>query len=87
MLNSACNIPASAQAYALNTTVVPQGRLDFLSVWPAGQSYPTVSTLNAPKGLVTANAAIVPAGTNGAIAVAVGNPTDLIIDINGYFAP
>jgi hypothetical protein len=35
---------------------------------------------------VLANAAIVPAGTNGEIAVYVSNTTDLIIDINGYFA-
>jgi hypothetical protein len=84
---STCNIPAAAQAYSLNFTVVPSGRLDFLSVWPAGKPYPGVSTLNSPKGTTIANAAIVPAGTNGAITVVAGNPTDLIIDINGYFAP
>ncbi len=33
-----------------------------------------------------ANAAIVPAGTDGAIAVYPNNNTDLIVDINGYFA-
>ena len=48
---------------------------------------PQVSTLNAPTGTVVANAAIVPAGTGGDIeAYAYGNDTDLIIDINGYFA-
>jgi hypothetical protein len=34
-----------------------------------------------------ANAAIVPAGTNGAISVYVTDPTHVVIDINGYFAP
>ena len=34
-----------------------------------------------------ANAAIVPAGTNGGITIGVSNPTDVIIDINGYYAP
>jgi len=34
-----------------------------------------------------AYAAIVPAGANGAITVLAANPTDLIININGYFAP
>jgi hypothetical protein len=34
-----------------------------------------------------ANAAIVPAGTNGAISIYVTNNTHLILDINGYFAP
>jgi hypothetical protein len=85
--SSSCGIPASAAAYALNMTVVPQGPLSFLSTWPAGQPYPGVSTLNSPTGDVIANAAIVPAGTGGAITVVTGNPTDLVIDIVGYFAP
>jgi hypothetical protein len=46
-----------------------------------------VSTLNALTGTTTANAAIIPAGTGGDIlAYASGNATDLVIDINGYFA-
>ncbi len=58
-----------------------------MSVWPAGQPYPNVSTLNLPNGGVVANAAIVPANLNGAIRVVAGDLTDLNIDINGYFAP
>ena len=85
--NSNCGIPSSARAYSLNMTVVPKGPLSFLSVWPAGQAFPNVSTLNSPKGTTLANAAIVPAGVDGAITVVAGNATDLIIDINGYFAP
>ncbi|MEO8371575.1 MAG: hypothetical protein ABI806_20475, partial [Candidatus Solibacter sp.] len=82
-----CGIPAGAQAYALNMTVVPSAPLGFLSAWPAGQPQPGASTLNAPTGAVTANAAIVPAGTNGAINLIATSATDVIIDINGYFAP
>jgi hypothetical protein len=84
--SSCAGIPATAQAYSLNMTVVPPGPLTYLSVWPAGQSQPVVSTLNSFDGKVVANAAIVPSGTSGAINVFVSNPTDLIIDINGYFA-
>jgi hypothetical protein len=36
---------------------------------------------------VTANAAIIPAGTGGSIDVFASNATDLVIDIDGYFAP
>jgi hypothetical protein len=43
---SACDVPATAQAYSLNITVVPPGPLDYLTVWPTGQSMPVVSTLN-----------------------------------------
>ncbi|MCU1331151.1 MAG: hypothetical protein JWM08_143 [Candidatus Angelobacter sp.] len=87
LLSSPCNIPATARAYSLNYTAVPQGPLGFLTTWPAGQTQPLVSTLNAPTGAVTANAAIVPAGTNGDISVFVSHPSDLVIDVNGYFAP
>jgi hypothetical protein len=84
---SPCGIPATAQAYAFNMTAVPPGVLGFLTTWPAGSPRPLVSTLNAPPGIVTANAAIVPAGVNGAISVFATQSTDLVIDINGYFAP
>ncbi|HLJ48609.1 MAG TPA: FG-GAP-like repeat-containing protein [Bryobacteraceae bacterium] len=85
---SVCSgIPATAQAYSLNVTVVPNGPLNYLTTWPTGQMQPVVSTLNSPAGLVVANAAIVPSGTGGAISVFVTNPTNLILDINAYFAP
>lgn len=82
-----CNIPSSAQAYSLNITAVPHDALGYLTAWPTGQAQPLVSTLNAPTGAVTANAAIVPAGTNGDISIYVTDAADLVIDINGYFAP
>jgi hypothetical protein len=82
---SGCGIPSTAQAYSLNVTVVPEGPLSYLTLWPAGQSRPLVSTLNSFGGDVVANAAIVPAGTGGAVSVYVTDPTDVILDINGYF--
>ncbi len=81
-----CSIPASAQAYSVNVTVVPDGPLGFLSLWPTGQPQPVASTLNSWGGIVVANAAIVPAGTGGAVSVFVSNDTDVILDVNGYFA-
>ncbi len=81
-----CNIPSTAEAYSLNVTVVPQGSLGYLTIWPAGQSQPTTSLLNSTDGRVKANAAIVPAGTSGAVSVYVSNTTNVILDIDGYFA-
>jgi len=85
--SSGCGIPATAAAYSLNVTVVPDGMLQYLTVWPAGAGQPLVSTLNSWDGAVVANAAIVPAGAGGAISVFVANRTQVILDINGYFAP
>ena len=84
---SSCGIPTTAQAYSLNMTVVPPGPLEYLTVWPSGQTQPNVSTLNALQGQVAANAALVPAGSNGAVSVFVSNASNVILDINGYFAP
>jgi len=87
VLSSSCQIPASAQAYAFNATAVPHHRLGYLTLWPSGQMQPVVSTLNAPTGTVVANAAIVNPGQNGAVSAYVTDDSDLILDINGYFAP
>lgn len=88
LLSGSCGIPGTAQAYSLNFTSVPRPfGLGFLTTWPTGSAQPTVSTLNAPTGAVTANAAIVPAGTSGAISVVASNDSDVVIDVNGYFAP
>ncbi|MFI5117102.1 MAG: hypothetical protein ACHP8B_10445 [Terriglobales bacterium] len=84
---TSCNIPSSAAAYSLNFSVVPHGPLGYMTVWPTGQSQPTVSTLNDLPGTIIANAAIVPAGTGGDVSVYPSSDTDLVIDINGYFAP
>ncbi len=82
-----CNIPTQAQAYSLNVTVVPQQPLNYLTIWPTGQNQPLVSTMNSYDGRVKANAAIVPAGDQGAVSVYVTGTTDVILDINGYFVP
>ncbi len=87
ILSSSCGVPASAQAYSLNLTAVPGGALGYITTWPTGQPKPTVSTLNAPTGAITANAAIVPAGSGGSIDVFASDATNLVVDINGYFAP
>jgi hypothetical protein len=89
VLQSSCGIPDAAQAYSLNlTAVVPSGgELGYLTAFPTGETLPNVSTVNAPNGGVVASSAIVPAGTSGAISVFASSNTNLLIDINGYFAP
>src|SRR5262249_2250873 len=95
--STTCSIPSTAQAYSLSVTVVPPGAgfpgnvnqagaLGFLTIWPTGVAQPTVSTLNSVLGTILANAAIVPAGTSGSVDVFASNNTDLIIDINGFYA-
>jgi hypothetical protein len=86
VMASGCGAPAAAQAFVLNATVVPSGTLGFLKLWPQGASQPLVSTLNAIDGKITSNLAIVPT-TNGSISAFSSNPTQLVLDISGYFGP
>ena len=83
---SACGIPETASAYALNVSVVPHAKsLGYLTIWPTGEAQPVISTLNTPDRRVKSNAAIVYAGAGGAVSVYVSDSTDVILDINGYF--
>jgi hypothetical protein len=88
--SSSC-LPSSsgALAYSVNVTVIPSGTLGYLTVWPSGLEQPVVSLLNSFDGRVKANAAIVAAGTSGAVSVyaSATTSTNVAMDINGYFVP
>src|ERR1019366_6061438 len=84
-------IPSAAQAYSLKATGGAQagGVGHHNSLWRSGVTQPVVSTLNDSQGDVVANAAIVPAGgPSGGVSAYSAGPatTDLILDLNGYFA-
>ncbi len=85
-MGAECPTRAAAQAFVLNATVVPQGSLGYLTLWPDGGPRPLVSTLNAVDGAITSNMAIVPT-TNGWIDAFALNPTQLVLDSSGYFGP
>ena len=86
VLAGPCPVPATTRAYSLNATVIPHPALGFLTLWPQGQPQPLVSTLNSLDGSIVSNGAIL-ATNNGAISAFASDPTDLILDISGYFAP
>jgi len=90
-LDSAPHCPqvaVGAQAYSLNVTVTETQGPGDIRIFPT-DDFALVSTQNwGAAGVTLANAAVVPAGTNGSITVeAAGSGTHLIIDINGYYAP
>jgi hypothetical protein len=85
--NGACGVPSTALGYSFNVAVVPAGALAYLTLWPTGQARPGTSTLNSLDGRIKSNAAIVSAGTAGAVSVFASDTTNVILDINGYFVP
>ncbi|MCU1387107.1 MAG: hypothetical protein JWL72_445 [Ilumatobacteraceae bacterium] len=78
--------PTSATAVALNVTAVDAGAAGYLTVYPCGVDRPNASNVNYGPGATVANTAITQIGTNGNVCIYTNAPTDLIIDINGYFA-
>ena len=84
-----CGIPATAQAVSFNFSAVNIPGAGFLVAYPAGAAFPAAATMtynqNTPN---LSNAAVVPLGTGGAITVVAGVVSiDLVIDVNGYYAP
>jgi hypothetical protein len=85
--SATCTIPSIAQAYSFNVTVVPSTPSGFITAYPTGQPLPLAATLVWSQGAVTSNAAVVAGGTGGSVDVFANSATDLVIDINGYYAP
>ena len=84
-----CGIPGTAEAVSFNFTAANVPGAGFFVAYPAGEAFPAVATMtynqNTPN---LSNAAVVPLGTAGAITVVAGAvPIDLVIDVNGYYAP
>jgi hypothetical protein len=86
VVDTGCGTSSLAQAYVFNASVVPQGPLGYLTLWPDGAGQPMVSTLNALDGSISSNMAIVPSN-NGSVDAYASGITQLILDISSYFAP
>ena len=79
-------VPAGVTAVVLNVTATDTTGSGYVSVYPDGQSRPTVSNLNFTKGQTIPNLVTVQVGTDGKVDLynSTGT-TDLIADINGYY--
>jgi hypothetical protein len=79
-----CSVPANAQAYVINATVVPLPVLGYLTLWADPTPQPVTTTLNAPDRYVASNMAIV-TSFDGSIDAFASDPTEMILDVSGYF--
>ena len=78
-------VPSGASAVSANFTIVGQSGGGYLTVWNCAPTRPVVSTVNFSGGEVAPNAATVPLD-GGRLCVFSTSPTDLVIDVNGYYA-
>jgi hypothetical protein len=84
--------PAGAIGVVLNATVTGTTAGSYLSVWPAGLTQPTVSSLNWGPGDTVPNfvgVAVLPSGgTGGQLAIYNdAGAADVLVDVTGYFYP
>jgi hypothetical protein len=88
----ACGVPTGgiAESYSLNVTVVPpSGPLGgYLLVYPnPATPIPLVASLTwSPGTAYQTNAVITAASSDGSVNVVANSPTDVVVDINGYYA-
>jgi hypothetical protein len=80
-------VPANATAVAMNLTAADEAAGGFARVWPQGATAPTASVLNYVPGGAITNSTLVGLGTPSGLSVDVSQPTQLIGDLQGYFAP
>ncbi len=79
-------IPSGAVAAAINVTSVSSSGPGYITVWPCGVARPLVSTLSFASGAIRSNGAIAPLGAGGKLCLYSHMPTDVVVDIVGWFA-
>ncbi len=79
-------VPANAEAVALNLTTTLTGGPGYVTVWPAGAPMPATSNLNvSAAGETAANAAVAAVGAGSAVSVYTFAAAHLIADLTGYW--
>jgi PKD repeat protein len=87
-VRSACGIPATAQALAVNVTITGATAAGNLRLHPGGTAVPATSTINYEAGRIRANNAVVALSASGEVAVYAGQAAGsvhFILDVAGYF--
>jgi hypothetical protein len=78
-------VPSSADAVALNMTVVNAAAPGFATVYPCGQPRPEASNLNYAAGQTVPNLVLARPGANGRVCVYTYATIDLLADVSGFF--
>jgi hypothetical protein len=79
------SLPTSATAVTLNVTSTAASRQGFATVYPCATGRPPTSTINYVAGVTRPNNTIV--GSAGGVCIYSSSPTEIIVDLVGYFAP
>ena len=76
-------MPNDAKAVFLNVATVNSSSVGFVTVYACGTTRPLAANLSTTPGLVRSNLVAAPIG-NGNVCIYTSQPTDLVVDIEGY---
>ncbi|MCU1396661.1 MAG: hypothetical protein JWM34_5089 [Ilumatobacteraceae bacterium] len=77
-------VPGDASGVVLNVTVTGPVAAGYATVYPCGEQPPTASNLNYLPGLTIPNLVVSKVG-GGSVCIYAQSPTDLVVDVDGYF--
>ncbi|MGZ4700253.1 MAG: hypothetical protein ACXV98_03495 [Ilumatobacteraceae bacterium] len=80
------SVPEWVRTVVLNVTVTGALGSGYLTVYPCDEARPTSSNLNYDVGVTRAVAVTARVGANGAVCVYTQTPTDVIVDLTGFYA-
>jgi hypothetical protein len=82
---AATTIPENIGAVALNVTVVSPASAGFITVWPCDVARPLSSNVNYVAGQVVPNGVVAPVSADGTVCLFSLSPTDVVVDLAGWF--
>lgn len=81
-------LPDDATAVIANITEASASARTYLTAWSGTGTRPVVSTVNADRGTIVANRALIPLSSAGFAALFNNNGrTDVVVDVVGYISP
>jgi hypothetical protein len=81
-------VPSGSTAVVLNLTVDAPAAAGFVTIYPTGQPRPLASSINVDgAGQTIANLVTVPIGASNSVDIYTLMTTDLVADVQGYYAP
>ena len=78
-------VPANVTAATFNLTAVNAGSPGYATAYPCGTDVPGTSTLNYSSPRPVANSSTTRLGADGKLCIYTLTPTDLIVDLQGYY--
>ena len=80
-------VPAGTTAVSVNVVTVDPVSQGYVTVYPCGVARPFTSAVQSQVGRIVSGSAIVPLGADGSFCVFSNTTTEIVVDMNGSFAP